>query len=337
MTRRRRTEDGEEGDAGNQDAEGVRLPALEDGRVQEDRIIGQELATMPAAAAASADLTQFSAVAPAILDEAEGRTGDRGLVQTERPRPEDVPVPASPFQTPGASTVLRRLEQGPRTPMSYPQGRPRSLFPLFTEEQLTSMEKSQQGASHLYGQKSLTEPRPLQMPQMPSPEEMMRSYAQKRDGEQEVLWKMLQEARMEADVLRHRNEVLTAEIQNYEKLVAELQFRTPQGSREGGSENGMKMTSETAPKEPVAEDGAASSKEAGNLKKGDKDDDSRGKASTSEDQMQTTMQVMLSLMQSMQEMQKRLLDTKSESKEEDREDVEWVRGGTVTLPQLPEW
>ena len=116
-----------------------------------------------------------------------------------------------------------------------------------------------------------------------------------------------------------------------------MKFRTPQGSREGGSENGVKMTSETAPKEPLAEGGAASSKEAGNPKKGDKEDDSRGKASTSEDQMQTTMQVMLSLMQSIKEMQKRLLDTKSESKEEDREDVEWVRGGTVTLPQLPEW
>ena len=36
-----------------------------------------------------------------------------------------------------------------------------------------------------------------------------------------------------------------------------------------------------------------------------------------------TMPVMLSLMQSMQEMQKRLLDTKPESKDEDREEVEW--------------
>ena len=49
-----------------------------------------------------------------------------------------------------------------------------------------------------------------------------------------------------------------------------------------------------------------------------------------------TMQVMLSLMQSMQEMQKRLLDAKTEPKEEDREDVEWVRGGNISLPRLPE-
>lgn len=47
----------------------------------------------------------------------------------------------------------------------------------------------------------------------------MRTYAQKRDEEQEVLWKMLQESRMEADVLRHRNEVLTAEVKGYEKVV----------------------------------------------------------------------------------------------------------------------
>ena len=149
----------------------------------------------------------------------------RGLAQAERPRPEDIPVPASPFQTPGVpSTVLRRLEQGRGqaevvTPMAYPKGRPRSLFPLFTEEQLSSMERSQQGAAHLYGQKSLTEPRPSHMP---SHEEIMRAYAQKRDEEQEVLWKMLQDARMENEVLRQRNEVLTAEIRSYEKLVADL-------------------------------------------------------------------------------------------------------------------
>ena len=120
------------------------MPALEDGRVVEDRIVGQELVQLPAAAAAAtaaAGLTQFSAAAPAILNEAEGFTGERGLVQAERPRPEDIPVPASPFQTPGApSTVLRRLEQGRGqaevvAPMAYPKGRPRSFFPLFTEEQ----------------------------------------------------------------------------------------------------------------------------------------------------------------------------------------------------------
>ena len=50
-----------------------------------------------------------------------------------------------------------------------------------------------------------------------------------------------------------------------------------------------------------------------------------------------TMQVMLSLMQSMQEMQKRLLDAKTGGHDEDRDEVEWVRGGNVSLPRLPEW
>ena len=63
----------------------------------------------------------------------------------------------------------------------------------------------------------------------------------------------------------------------------------------------------------------------------------KAKSSSPEDPTQMTMQVMLSLMQSMQEMQKRLLDAKTEPKEEDREDVEWVRGGNISLPRLPEW
>ena len=122
--------------------------------VVEDRIVGQELVQLPAAAtgAATAALTHFPAAAAAILNEAE---------EAQRLRPEDIPVPASPFQTPGAfSTVLRRLEQRRvqsevRTPIVYPQEKLRSLFPLFTEEQLTSIERSQQGTAHLlYGQKS---------------------------------------------------------------------------------------------------------------------------------------------------------------------------------------
>ena len=346
MTRRRRSEG--DGEASNQEVEDFQLPALEDGRVQEDRIIGQEMVVVPEAASASAGLTQFSAAAqsasavltqfsaaaPAILNEAEEHQGDRGSVQTERPRPEDIPVPASPFQTPGASTTIRRLEQGGRTPMSHPQGRPRSLFPLFTEEQLTSMEKSQRGAAHLYGQKSLTEPRPIQVQ---SHEEAMRIYAQKRDEEQEVLWKMLQEARMEADVLRHRNEVLTAELQHYEKLMADQQFKTPQSSREGGSEKRAAGSSESDQKQSKKDEESTSVENAEGHKKVENEEDPRVKNSAGEDQTQVAMQVMLTLMQSMQEMQKRLLDAKSESKEEDREDVEWVRGGTATLPRLPEW
>ena len=292
MTRRRRGEDGGES---NVEHEELPLSALEDGRVQEDRIIGQELATVTAAAVATAGLTQLPAAAPSMVDEAEERAGERSLVVSERPRPEDIPVPASPFPTPGASTVMRRLEQGRglaevRTPMSYPQGQPRSLFPLFTEEQLTSIEKSQRGAAHLYGQKSLTEPRPVQKQ---THEEIMRTYAQKRDEEQEVLWKMLQEARMEADVLRHRNEFLTAEVRNYEKLVSDLQFRTPQGS-----EKGPGQVTETSVKEPLVENGAT----AAENKIPEKESEQLG-ASTTEDQTQMTMQVMLSLMQSMQEMQ----------------------------------
>ena len=66
--------------------------------------------------------------------------GVGAVVQPEGPRPEDIPGPASPFPTPGPSVVLKRLEQGRDltgavTPMAYPKGRPRSLFPLFTDEQ----------------------------------------------------------------------------------------------------------------------------------------------------------------------------------------------------------
>ena len=249
-------------------------------------------------------------------------------------------MPASPFQTPGMpSTVLRRLEQGRGqaevvTPMAYPKGRPRSLFPLFTYEQLSSMEGSQQGAAHLYGQKSLTEPRPSHMP---SHEEIMRAYAQKRDEEQEVLWKMLQDARMENEVLRQRNEVLTAEIRSYEKLVADLQFRTPLGSRDGGSEKGTRRTPEIEQKNAVLVDGEEAVKTGTDERIADEKEVPKAKSSSPEDPTQVTMQVMLSLMQSMQEMQKRLLDAKTEPKEEDREDVEWVRGGNISLPRLPEW
>lgn len=109
MTRRRR---GEEGDEVSIEPEEFHLPALEDGRVQEDRIIGQELATVAAAANAQAGLTQFSAAAPSVLSDAEERMVERSMVTAERPRPEDIPVPASPFPTPGASTVVRGLEQG---------------------------------------------------------------------------------------------------------------------------------------------------------------------------------------------------------------------------------
>ena len=261
-------------------------------------------------------------------------------MQAERPRLEDIPVPASPFQTPGMpSTVLRRLEQGRGqaevvTPMAYPKGRPRSLFPLFTDEQLSSMERSQQGAAHLYGQKSLTEPRPSHMP---SHEEIMRAYAPKRDEEQEVLWKMLQDARMENEVLRQRNEILTAEIRSYEKLVADLQFRTPLGSRDVGSEKGTRRTPEIEQKNTVLVDGEEAAKTGTDERIADEKEVPKAKSSSPEDPTQVTMQVMLSLMQSMQEMQKRLLDAKTEPKEEDREDVEWVRGGNISLPRLPEW
>ena len=323
MIRRRRGEEGEE--AEDMDHEDLQLPALEDGRVVEDRIVGQEL--VPAAT-------------PAVLNDAEALTGERGLVQAERPRPEDIPVPASPFQTPGMpSTVLRRLEQGRGqaevvTPMAYPKGRPRSLFPLFTDEQLSSMERSQQEAAHLYGQKSLTEPRPSHMP---SHEEIMRAYAQKRDEEQGILWKMLQDARMENEVLRQRNEVLAAEIRSYEKLVADLQFRTPLGSRDGGSEMGTRRTPEIEQKNTVLVDGEEAVKTGTDERIADEKEVPKAKSSSPEDPTQVTMQVMLSLMQSMQEMQKRLLDAKTEPKEEDREDVEWVRGGNISLTRLPEW
>ena len=73
MIRRRRGEEGEEAEA--MDHEDLQLPALEDGRVVEDRIVGQEL--VPTAT-------------PAVLNDAEALTGERGLVQAERPRPEDI-------------------------------------------------------------------------------------------------------------------------------------------------------------------------------------------------------------------------------------------------------
>ena len=69
IRRRRGEEEGEEAEA--IDHEDLQLPALEDGRVVEDRIVGQEL--VPAAT-------------PAVLNDAEALTGERGLVQAERPR-----------------------------------------------------------------------------------------------------------------------------------------------------------------------------------------------------------------------------------------------------------
>ena len=157
----------------------------------------------------------------------------------------------------------------------------------------------------------------------------MRSYAQKRDEEQEVLWKMLQDARMEAEVLRHRNEVLTAETKSYEKQVADLQFKTPLGSRDGGSETSVKKNDEAAQKEAMVADGAEAVKTVTDERDAEAEEAQKAKSSSSEGPTQITMQVMLSLMQSMEEMQKRLLDAKTELREEGREDAEWVRGAAA--------
>ena len=67
MIRRRRGEEGEEAEA--MDHKDLQLPALEDGRVVEDRIVGQEL--VPAAT-------------PAVLNDAEALTGERGAGARER-------------------------------------------------------------------------------------------------------------------------------------------------------------------------------------------------------------------------------------------------------------
>ena len=171
---------------------------------------------------------------------------------------------------------------------------------------------------------------------MPSHEESMRSYAQKRDEEQEVLWKMLQDARLENEVLRQRNEVLTAEIRSYEKLVADLQLRTLQGSRDGGSEKGTRKTPKIEQKNAAVVDGEEAVKTGTEERNADEKEVPKARSSSQEDSTQMTMQVMLSLMQSMQEMQKRLSDAKTEPRDEDREDVEWVRGGNISLPRLPE-
>ena len=262
----RRRLEGDHDDGGDLQDDQV-LPAIEDGREIEDRIIGQELTQVPsaAAAAATAVLTQFRSGATAEVDFA---MGVGAVVQSEGPRPEDIPVPASPFPTPGPSTVLKRLEQGRDlteavTPMAYPKGRPRSLFPLFTDEQLNSMERSQREAAHLYGQRSLTEPRPSYV----SHEEAMRAYAKRRDEEQEVLWKMLQEARRESELLRCQNDDLQAELRKY-KALADLQFKTPLGSRDGGSEKSERRETEAVVREVGKEKAADPIPKARQIPKG---------------------------------------------------------------------
>ena len=76
---------------------------------------------------------------------------------------------------------------------------------------MSSTERSQKEAAHLvYSQGSVTEPRRSFV----GHDDAIRSYARKQDEEHEVLWKMLQEARMETEVLRQQDDYLQSELKN---------------------------------------------------------------------------------------------------------------------------
>ena len=126
--------------------------------------------------------------------------------------------------------------------------------------------------------------------------------------------------------------LLTEEAATYERMFDEAQFGTPDGSRD----KDIGVPEEKRPVEvqrPGIREAARPSATGG--QRATQEQKSKGKESVAEDDFQkATLQVMLGLVQGMQELQKRVLEVE---RGEDGGEAEWVRGGSMALPMLPEW
>ena len=137
--------------------------------------------------------------------------------KVDKPRPQNVCLQGQ------GSTNQRRAVWGAMTPVAHPKSVPMSLFPpLFKQEQLAQMKRSYQEESQIYGTCS----RPAEA--VDQDRQDRHDQATKKDDEIEVLLRMLRDARAQAEFLRKRNELLVEEIAKYERMMADLQFRTPE-------------------------------------------------------------------------------------------------------------
>ena len=286
----------EEGEQGTQE-----MRAIEDGEEEEQRaLIGQELVPVQ---------------------------GTREVARLER-RPEDIPVPASPYPVRGEASSPGRQEMTMALSMlqTPPRGQPRALGPpLFTEQQLKVLEQGYKEAPLVFGGQSVrskAEQRAMFLADEEKEAERM-ELERRRQEDQELMWRMVQDARAETEVWRSRNAQLAEDLKACEKALADLQFRTPDSRRDKDEKAAEEL--------PNAAGATGSEKRS--------DDPPRAQAHIPAESMeqQMTLKVMLAMMQNMQEMQRQLATSRDAGKEEDRGDVECVRSGTQELPKLPEW
>ena len=310
--------------------------AIEDGREAEDQLIGQELVVLDekvqsmAASMMGTDLEGRASRPRAGADEGALMVMDSQLRTPQRPREIKISTP---------ETVKSE-------PIPEPRGRPMSfapLPPLFDDHQLQQFQEMYASAPSLYPTVSRQEEmRPdflkedeMRLQRLKLEEERLREsrrLASVRHEEQAVIWKMYQEAREENEILRKRIDLLTEEVATYERMFDEAQFGTPDGSRE--KDIGVSEEKRPADGHRSGIKGASRPSEPGG-QYATKDPRSKGLEQGGDDGSQkATLQVMLGLMQGMQELQKRVLEVE---KGEEKGEAEWVRGGSVVLPKLPEW
>ena len=270
------------------------MRALEDAPAEGREIIGQEVA----------------------LSNGAQMLGTRDVEANRRqePRPEDVPVPPSPYTTPSRTvTVAPRGDQSMALSMlqTPPRGQPRSFLPpLFSEQQLRTLEQGYLNAPLIYG----TGNRQAEDQQRQREEDERDAELRRYSADQDMLWRMVQDARAETEVWRNKNKQLTEDLRACEKALIDAQFATPDSRKEERrpEDHGQEARAEEPPRSK----------------------DHAGSTSTDAD---ITMKLMMTMMSSMQEMQRQLLSQRGTGRDEEKSDVEWVRSGTQELPKLQEW
>ena len=303
------------------------LKALEDGRVQEDRLIGQEVVPVT---------PQTTRLQPGV----DFRTPREPLSQSTKAQGSAVMARAMiPIGSAASSTTSTTRRERPPSRQQQPVGDPKSFRPLFNSEQLSHLERIQASAPHLYQDVPTPDLQVLPRPSFLKAEELRR---QRMEEEEQRMWEVARQAaviqneqvmnalhavREENELLREQNRQLTEALRHSERAAGALKFGTPEDPEdkpEVKSKGPEVFSMETPKHSPRSPEGAAKAQPDG--------------AATEANGQEATLKIMLGLMQGMQEIQKKMLEqTASQDKDEDKGESETVRGGVQPLPLLQDW
>lgn len=318
------------------------LPAIEDGREVEDRLVRVDEAT-PEEGVAESRIERW--VGPGSSTDQEGREGLRteGAMKIEEDplegalqgTPERFAV-FTPPQSEGQSRGDAKEERGSTsdrgTRMEEPKGRPEVYGPLFDPIQVAQMEQLQRQASLLFTTRSegrvLEEVRPT----------FLRSEELKQHQEKERrMEEIMKENEEMKRVLAGMRGVVNENVE-MKKMMSEWMRRkegeelAPEGSKTG-RKRALEVGKEAEEREEEKSEAKFKTPEEGDLKMF-----SKGLEETPKPPDQgETIQLMLTLMKGMQEMQKQMIEKGDRGEDGGMiKGVEYVRG-QHELPRLAEW